>query len=66
MSISETLARALPALAAGLPAFAVGIARLAWGGGHAQETRAAVERTKTVIGELEAQSRGERRDFIPG
>lgn len=55
----STLSRALPALAAG-------IAKLVRGGGHAEETRAAVERSKTVIGELEAQSRTERRAFIPG
>ena len=52
-----TLSRALPALAAG-------IAKLARGGDHAKQTRAAVERSKTVIGELEAQSRRERRTFI--
>ena len=59
MSPFSTLARALPALAAGF-------SKLAWGGSHAEETRAAVERSKTVIGELEAQSRRESRAFIPG
>lgn len=49
-----------------LPTLTAGIVKLVWGSGHAEETRAAVERTKTVIGELEAQSRRERRVFIPG
>lgn len=56
----------LPHLARALPALAAGIVRLARGEGPALATRAAVERSKTVIGELEAQSRGERRAFIPG
>ncbi|RYH59611.1 MAG: hypothetical protein EON54_11005 [Alcaligenaceae bacterium] len=56
----------LPTLARALPAFAASISKLAWGVADRTETRAAVERSKTLISELEAQSRRERRIFEPG
>lgn len=56
----------LSTLARAFPAFAAGIARLVQGSGYGEETRAAIERSKTVIGELEAQARRESRAFIPG